>query len=155
MDFNITFNPRITSPIKKIYPNLASFNSEVCSGNIPSMTQQVISGSVRKNFIASNISQNIDDIVGIAIDGVPIMPAVSKYNKMDLFYPRPWDGSNANYTLAELDTCMGSVDPSTKTYSYRTLPSCLTKDYIGNVDPCLSSVDCFNDLRNFALNQIA
>jgi hypothetical protein len=36
-------------------------------------------------------------MVGIAIDGVPIMPAVSKITNMDMIYPRKWTGTSANY----------------------------------------------------------
>jgi len=51
--------------------------------------------------------------VGIAKDGVPIMPAVSKANKMDMIFPRKWVGATGNYKFINLDVCMGSVDTDT------------------------------------------
>ncbi len=88
-------------------------------------------------------------MVGIAIDGVPIMPAVSKITNMDMIYPRKWTGASGNYSLLDLDTCMGSVDPISKLYSYRMLPICLTSDQVYSVGMCKSSSDCFSDLKSF------
>ncbi len=33
------------------------------------------------------------------------------------------------------------------------LPTCLTSDYVANVDLCQSSSDCFSDLKSFTLTK--
>ena len=105
-------------------------------------------------MITANITQNLGVMVGIAIDGVQIMPSVSNSTKMDVAFPRFWEGAKYNFTFLDFDTCMGSVDPETKIYSYRMLPTCLTQDFSGTVGLCKSSADCFKDIKSFALNKL-
>ena len=74
--------------------------------------------------IFPSYGQTLDDLVGVAIDGVPIKASPSPQH-LDPFYPKSWSGSKAYIAAGPLDSCLGSVDPFSYTYSYTLLSPCL------------------------------
>jgi hypothetical protein len=94
----------------------------------------------------------LDDLAGIAIDGVIIKSSTAEATAMDPIYPRKWTRSKDVQLSLELDACLGSVDPDLYTYSYSMLPPCL-KSFSANQDKlCRTTQSCVNNIKEYSIN---
>ena len=75
-------------------------------------------------------SGNLDEIVGIAINGVAIHAGVSEFG-VDAFFPVPYNGRKQPNPI-DFDFCLGSGEVSDY-YQYYSLSPCIFKSFSKNI----------------------
>lgn len=101
------------------------------------------------NFITANTKQDLTDVAGVALDGTLILTAASTQGT-DPYYPKGLSAELPMIKLTDMDTCLGSVDPSTQTYSYRMLSPCLAQGFTPPDQSCDQSPECSGNLHKYA-----
>ena len=95
------------------------------------------------------IQGDVEGIVGIAINGVPIHSGTSEL-MYDFFAPK---GSGAGAVRVEVDSCLGSSEYKTF-YHYYSFSPCMFQNGIsaaGNAADCKSNSQCSKDYLKYAV----
>lgn len=153
IEFTFKFNPSISSiTLPTPFANQEAYDTASCTllktknSNINGVSQ-----------FSSTGTTNLDTSSGIALNGVLIHASSSIFN-LDPYYPKSWSGQTT-YSADLMDQCLGHPEATTGIYHYHILPPCLVNAHTLNTDTtcssCGSSVDCSNDLRQYALDQFA
>jgi len=147
LDFSVKFQPK-QDPRKRVIKDQAEYDEIACDPH--EMVDVPQSSKVIFHQIFPSYGQTLDDLIGVAIDGVPIKASPTP-QRLDPFFPKSWSGSKAYIAPGSLDSCLGSVDPDSYTYSYTLLSPCLQNH--SGIDTnlsCANVTECTSDLRKYS-----
>lgn len=98
--------------------------------------------------------QNLDQVVGIALNGVFLFAGTSHYG-YDAFFPKSY-GAQRNPRKIEVDVCLGTSETS-QTYRYHMFSPCIYETVLKTVAAPCDSTDyplCKEDVRKHALSYV-
>ena len=144
IDFEVKFNPEIDSQNPR---NVATTQSEldqlVCDitnhrdSNIPS----------ENDFIKYSSVQSMRTIVGISVDGVAILNAIS-VEGVDPFYP------TIQTDVEKVDLCLGHPRGSDNLYHYHMPSPCMYTTAVYQSSPCSSVTSCSQNFSEYSMSAV-
>lgn len=92
----------------------------------------------------------LDDIAGIALNGVLILSSTTS-QKVDAYFPKEWALTTTDtFVKQPLDLCLGTVDPTSNQYSYKSVSPCVFNSKAKDATTlCENSDACLNDLQSY------
>ena len=148
-DFEVPFNPSVTnSPASLVsFRTQNIFDTTVCEAtklNSPTVYNQI------NKYNTGHGSQNMNDIAGVALNGVLLLTSTSAQN-VDPYFPKWWNGTTYTTFASEpLDLCLGLVDPTSNNYYYQLMPTCLLNASAQDAtQTCASTPSCYSNLKSF------
>ncbi|TNV77359.1 hypothetical protein FGO68_gene3344 [Halteria grandinella] len=147
MDFSIEFNPSVDGAERRIFASQEEYEGQACK--VGKAHDSQVEERIVAHKIADMYSQYLEDFVGVAIDGV-LIKASTNDQGVDPLFPNGLEQGTV-VTGSDVDSCLGSVDYWTNTYSYNALSPCLLSfDSIDTNKTCATVPNCFSDLPKYS-----